>query len=315
MTRKGWRGSTSGPGRGVPGRFPPAEIAEVKALACELPATSGRPLSRWSAAELAAEAVARGIVCSVSGTTVWRWLAADAIRPWAWRSWVFPRDPDFRAKAGRVLDLYERRWQGRRLHPGDYVISADEKTQLQALLRRHRLVAPAPGRPGLYEHEYRRGGTLSYLAAMDVHDPARGLFGRCEPKIGNDPFDRLVEQVMTSEPYASARRVFWVVDNGTSHRGQAAIDRLQGAWPRLVLVHLPRHASWLNQIEIYFSILARKALTPCHFADLDELAGRILGFQAEFQRSARPFDWTFTRRDLHALLERLDQRGRLAPAA
>jgi DDE superfamily endonuclease len=120
---------------------------------------------------------------------------------------------------------------------------------------------------------------------------------------------------MTSEPYASARRVFWVVDNGTSHRGQPAIDRLQGAWPNLVLVHLPRHASWLNQIEIYFSILARKALTPCHFADLDELAGRILGFQAEFRRSARPFDWTFTRADLHALLERLDQRGRLAPAA
>ena len=93
---------------------------------------------------------------------------------------MFPRDPDFREKAGRVLDLYERRWQGRRLHPGDYVISADEKTQLQALLRRHRLVAPGPGRPGLVEHEYRRGGTLAYLAAMDVHDPQRGLFGRCE---------------------------------------------------------------------------------------------------------------------------------------
>ena len=99
----GWM---SGPGRGVPGRFPPAEIAEVKALACELPAESGRALSRWSAAELAREAVARGIVCEVSGTTVWRWLSEDAIRPWAWRSWVFPRDPDFREKAGRVLDLY-----------------------------------------------------------------------------------------------------------------------------------------------------------------------------------------------------------------
>ncbi len=109
-----------GLGPGGRGRFPPAEIAEVKALACELPAQTGRPLSRWSAAELAREAVARGIVCQVSGTTVWRWLSEDAIRPWAWRSWVFPRDPDFREKAGRVLDLYERRWEGRRLHPGDY---------------------------------------------------------------------------------------------------------------------------------------------------------------------------------------------------
>jgi hypothetical protein len=305
----------NGLGPGGRGRFSPAEIAEVKALACELPAQTGRPLSRWSAAELAREAVARGIVCSVSGTTVWRWLAEDAIRPWAWRSWVFPRDPDFRAKAARVLDLYARRWDGRRLHPGDYVISADEKTQLQALLRRHPLVAPGPGCPGLVEHEYRRRGTLAYLAAMDVHDPARGLFGRCEPTISNQAFDALVADVMTTEPYASARRVFWVVDNGTIHRGQNAIDRLQGAWPNLKLVHLPTHASWLNQVEIYFSILARKALTPAHFDDVDDLAQRILGFQGDYQRTAQPFDWTFTRRDLHALLDRLDQRGRLTPAA
>jgi hypothetical protein len=125
----------------------------------------------------------------VSGTTVWWWLSEDAIRPWSWRSWVFPRDPQFAAKAGRVLDLYRRRWEGKRLHPGDYVISADEKTQLQARLRRHPLVAPGPGRRGLVEHEYRRGGTLSYLAAMDVHDPSRGLFGRIEPRISNYAFD------------------------------------------------------------------------------------------------------------------------------
>jgi hypothetical protein len=90
------------------------------------------------------------------------------------------RDPDFREKAGRVLDLYERRWEGRRLHPGDYVISADENTQLQALL-----VAPAPGRPRLVEHEHRRRVTLAYLAALDVHDPQRGLFGHCRAKISN----------------------------------------------------------------------------------------------------------------------------------
>jgi hypothetical protein len=297
------------------GRFPPAEIAEVKALACELPAQTGRALSRWSAAELAREAVARGIVCEVSGTTVWRWLAEDAIRSWSWRSWVFPRDPDFREKAGVVLDLYARRWQGKLLHPGDYVISADEKTQLQALLRRHPLVAPGPGRPGLVEHEYCRRGTLAYLAAIDVHAPARGLFGRCEAKISNDAFDALVADVMSSEPYASARRVFWVVDNGTIHRGQKAVDRVQGSWPTLRLVHLPTHASWLNQIEIYFSILARKALTPCHFASTNEIAQRVLDFQHEYRKTATAFDWTFTRDKLHALLDRLDQRGRLRPAA
>lgn len=302
-------------GRDGRGRFPPGQIAEVKALACELPSESGRPISRWSATEIAAEAVQRGIVCSVSGTTVWRWLSEDAIRPWSWRSWVFPRDPAFAEKAGRVLDLYERRWQGRRLHPGDYVISADEKTQLQALLRRHPLVAPGPGRPGLVEHEYRRGGTLAYLAAMDVHDPQRGLFGHVREKISNHAFDALVCEVMSTEPYASAHRVFWVVDNGTIHRGQRAIARLAERWPNLVLVHLPVHASWLNQIEIYFSILARKALTPCHFASLDDLADRVIGFQQHYRENARPFDWTFTRQDLHRLTARLQRDGRLTPAA
>jgi hypothetical protein len=302
-------------GRDGRGRFPPTQIAEVKALACELPAVSGRSISRWSAAEIASEALQRGIVCEVSGTTVWRWLAEDAIRPWSWRSWVFPRDPEFAVKAGRVLDLYQRRWNGKRLHPGDYVISADEKTQLQALLRRHPLVPPGPGRPGLVEHEYRRGGTLSYLAAMDVHDPARGLFGRIEPRISNQAFDALVEQVMTAHPYRDARRVFLVVDNGTIHRGQAARDRLRARWPNLRLVHLPVHASWLNQIEIYFSILARKALTPCHFDSLEQLADRVIDFQNHYQPTARPFDWTFTRTDLNNLLARLHNDGRIAVAA
>jgi hypothetical protein len=172
---------------------------------------------------------------------------------------IFRRDPGFREKAGRVLDLYQRRFEGRLLHPGEFVISADEKSQLQALGRRHSTVAAGPGHPLRYEFEYRRGGTLAYLAAWDIHH-AR-MFDQVEPKTGIEPFGRLVEQVMTSEPYASAKRVFWVVDNGSSHAGQASIDRLEGAYENLRLVHLPVHASWLNQVELYFSILQRKALT------------------------------------------------------
>ena len=312
---EGLPGLDEKPRPGRPRSFPPSQVAEIKALACELPAESGRPLSRWSGAELAKQAIERGIVCSISGTTVWRYLAEDAIRPWAWRSWIFPRDPNFAEKAGRVLDLYERRWEGRLLHPGDYVISADEKSQLQALLGRHDPVAPAPGRPGLTEFEYERLGTLAYLAALDVHDPKRGLFGRCEAKTGIEPFGRLVEQVMSAEPYASAQRVFWIVDNGSSHAGRRSIDRLQGAWPNLILVHLPVHASWLNQIEIYFSILQRKALTPRHFQSLRDLDERIMGFQAEWQAAAKPIDWRYTRRDLNDLLDRLSQRDQLARAA
>lgn len=154
------------------------------------------------------------------------------------------------------------------------------------------------------EHHYERKGALAYLAAWDVHR-AR-LFGRCETKNGIEPFGRLVDEVMREEPYASADRVFWVVDNGSSHRGDASVTkRLEGKWPKLKLVHLAIHASWLNQIEIYFSVIQRKLLTPNDFADLNALGERLLAFQERYEQVAEPFAWKFTRRDLERLLERL----------
>ena len=141
------------------------------------------------------------------------------------------------------------------------------------------------------------------------------LFGRCEPSTGIDPFGRLVAQVMTVEPYASAERVFWVVDNGSSHRGQASIKRLEGAWPTLRLVHLPVHASWRNQIEIYCSIVQRKVLTPNDFLDPAQVEHRLLAFQRRYQQTAAPFDWRSTKTDLDRLLHRLDDHERLARAA
>jgi hypothetical protein len=229
------------------------------------------------------------------------------------RSWIFPRDPNFAAKAAVVLDLHARRFQGRRLEPGEFVISADEKTSIQARCRCHPTLPPGKAQAMRVEHEYQRGGALAYLAAWDVHQ-AR-LFGRCEPTTGIVPFGRLVDQVMTAEPYASAKRVFWIVDNGSSHRGQASIERLQGTWSNLTLVHLPVHASWLNQIEIYFSIVQRKVLTPNDFIDLAEVQQRLLGFQRRYEQTAVPFDWRFTTADLDDLLRRLDQREQPAEAA
>jgi len=278
----------------------------IKALACELPAKSGVPLARWHAPDLARTAIEQGIVASISDATIWRWLSADAIRPWQHRSWIFPRDPDFAKKAGRVLDLYQRRFEGEPLGEGDFVICADEKTSIQARLRKHLSASPAPRRVMRLEHEYERGGALAYLSAWDVHRAK--LFGRCEPKNGIEPFGRLVEQVMNVEPYVCAQRVFWIVDNGTSHRGQASIDRLQSAFPKLVLVHLPVHASWLNQIEIYFSIVQRKVLTPNDFTDLAEVEARLLAFQDHYERIATPFEWKFTRTDLDTLLATIHQR-------
>jgi hypothetical protein len=288
---------------------------QVKALACEIPARLGIPLSRFSTSELAREVVTRGIAASISGATVWRWLSADALKPWQHRSWIFPRDPDFEAKAGPVLDLYQRLWDGRSLRPDEYVISADEKTSLQARIRLHLTQPPAPGQAMRVEHEYERGGALAYLAAWDVHRAK--VFGRCEQTTGIEPFGRLVEQVMTQEPYASAHRVFWILDNGSSHRGKAAIHRLEAAWPTLKVVHLPVHASWLNQIEIYFSIIQRKVLTPNDFASLAAVEERLLAFESRFGEVARPFEWKFTRAHLATLMAKLtnDQPEPLALCA
>jgi transposase len=291
------------PRSGRPHTFPAVAAVEVKAMACALPAETGVPLARWSCAELAAEAVNRAVVESVSPSTVRRWLAQDAIKPWQYRSWIFPRDPDFAVKAGRVLDLYDRLCDGQPLREDEYVISADEKSQLQALRRRHPDLPPAPGRVRRQEFEYRRGGTLAYLAAYDVH---RGqVMGRCAPTTGIEPFSALVEQVMTTEPYASARRVFWVVDNGSSHNGARSVDRMRTGWPTAELVHLPVHASWLNQVEIFFSIVQRKVVKPQDFPDLEVLTDRLLAFQDRYNATAEPFDWRFTRKALDRHLAKI----------
>ncbi len=285
----------------------------MKALACELPYTTGVPLSRFSISELRREVIDRGIVANISDATLWRWLAQDAIRPWRVRSWVFPRDPGFAEKAGRVLDLYQGRWEGKPLSRRDFVLSADEKTSIQVLARKHGTLPPGPGKPMRVEHEYKRHGTVAYLAALDVNR-AR-VFGRCEEATGIEPFHRLVSQVMDQQPYRSAKRVFWVMDNGTSHRGAKSVERLTSRWRNIVPVHLPVHASWLNQIEIYFSIVQRKVLTPSDFASPEELAERLLGFQERYELIAKPFEWRFTRKDLDKLMEKISNHGDSMPIA
>jgi DDE superfamily endonuclease len=273
----------------------------------------GVPLSRLSTADIVREAERQGIVATVSDKTVWRWLHEDAIRPWQHRTWIFPRDPDFAPKAGRILDLYARCWEGHPLTSDDFVLSADEKTSIQARLRTHSSTPPRAGRPMRVEHEYARGGAWAYLAALDVHRAK--LFGRCDVTTGIAPFDRLVTQVMTQSPYREARRVFWIVDNGSSHRGAACVHRPQTAFPNLVAVHGPIHASWLNQIEIYFSIVQRKALTPNDFRSLQDVEDRLLAFQSYYERIATPFEWRFTKDDLAALLRKLDRHATAPPVA
>jgi hypothetical protein len=257
-------------------------------------------------ADVTRHAERSGLVARISDSTVWRWLHEDAIRPWQHRCWIFPRDPHFQAKAARILDLYARCWQGQALREDEFVISTDEKTSIQARVRIHPSLPTQPGQPMRIEHEYARGGAWAYLAALDVHRAK--VFGRCEATTGIAPFERLVDQVMRQPPYNEARRVFWIMDNGSSHRGEASVRRLTQAHPRLIPVHCPVHASWLNQIEIYFSIVQRKALTPNDFPCLQAVAERLEGFERYYESIAHPFEWKFTRANLNALMARMRSR-------
>ncbi len=281
----------------------PAVRAEVVALACELPAAHGVPLSRWHCPEIAREL---GVRCqaAVSVSSVRRWLAEDALKPWQHQSWIFPRDPDFAVTAGRVLDLYAGLWDGEPLGPNDVVICADEKTSIQARCRCHPTLPPGRARMMRVEHEYDRAGAVAYLAAWDVHHGQ--VYGRCEDTTGIEPFSRLVEQVMTMPRYADAARVFWIVDNGSSHRGQASITRMTTAWPTAQLIHLPIPASWLNQAEIYVSVVTRKVLTPNDFTDTNQIRTRLAAFEPRYNQVATPFGWRFNRTKLTQFLGRLD---------
>jgi hypothetical protein len=197
-------------------------------------------------------------------------------------------------------------WQGEPLGPKDHVLSADEKTSIQARIRCHPSLPPTPSRPAHIENEYKRGGALQYLAAWDVR---RGsVIGRCEPKTGIAPFGRLVNQVLAEEPYQSGERLFWIVDNGSSHRGAAAKKRLRQVDSRIILVHTPVHASWLNQVEIYFSIIQRKVLTPNDFADLEAIRLRLAFYEELSNQSPTPFRWKFDRTKLTTLLAKIEAR-------
>jgi transposase-like protein len=309
---KGLEGLSDALRPGRPRVFPAAVVTEIKAMACEMPAASGTSLARWPCPELARKAAADGI-------------APRHRRPPCAAGWPTTRSgpgstgrgssPATRASPSRPAGSWtftSEEWEGQPLGGDEYVLSADEKPGVQARMRLHLPLPPGPGRPMRAENEYHRFGTLAYLAAYDVHR-AR-VFGRCEPSTGIKPFTALVDQVMTAEPYASARRVFWVVDSGASRKNWAAAARLSAACPNAQMVHLPVHASWLKQVpEICFSVIQCKLLAPDDFEGLDELAEQILAFEKHYNATARPFDWRFNRTDLNQLLARVKQHDRHAP--
>lgn len=305
-TARKWRGRSAErglagledlPRPGRPRRISEEDRAAVVALACQLPAATGVPLSRWTGPELAAELTAQGLASEpMSVSSLLRILAENPVKPWQHQSWIFPRDPDFAAKAKVILDLYQGFYQGRPLGPGDRILSFDAKPSIQARGRIHATTPAAPGRPVRVEHEYVRHGALALLAGLDVRTGQ--VFASTPKTTGIVPFMDLVAQVMARPEYRDAPRVFVIVDNGSDHRGQAAASRLRKAHPNAVMIHTPVHASWLNQIEIFFSIIQKKVVSPNDFASLDQLSGTLLAFTSRYNQTATPFNWKYTACDL-----------------
>ncbi|ABD11248.1 transposase [Frankia casuarinae] len=293
------------PRSGRPRRISEAERAEVVALACQLPAETQVPLARWSCPELAAELLSRGLVDAISASSVRRILAEHPIKPWRYQSWIFARGPGFAAKAKVILDLYEGFYQEEPLGPEDRIVSIDAKPSIQARARIHPTTPPAPGRIIRVEHEYERHGALALLPALDVQT-GRIAAVLTPPTTGIAPFMELMGQVMAQDRYRTAKRVFVIVDNGSDHRGQASINRLRAAHPNRILIHTPTHASWLNQVEIFFSLVQRKVVSPCDFASLDVLADTLTAFVDRYNVTATPFKWKYTAADLERHLARLD---------
>jgi transposase len=307
---RGLAGLADLPRCGRPRRISELTRAAVVALACQLPAATGVPLSRWTGPELLAELTQAGAADALSASSVLRILAEHPVKPWQYQSWISPRDPDFETRAAVILDLYQGYYQGTPLQPGDRILSVDAKPSIQARGRCRPTAPAARGRPVRVEHEYVRHGALALLAALDVHTGT--VFAATPDTTGITPFMDLIGQVMSRPEYKEAPRVFVIVDNGSDHRGQAAASRLRDAHPNAIMIHTPVHASWLNQIEIVFSVIQKKVLTPGDFPGLGTLSYALLAFVHRYNRTARPFNWKFTAGDLTALLHRISQHEQAA---
>lgn len=280
------------------GVFPPEVRAEATALACSNPDEAGVPLSRWSCAEIAQQLVMLGVVVSIAASTVGRWLAAEKLKPWRYHSWQRILDPEaFLERARPILWLYEHAqllWQ-----IGVWVVCVDEKTSIQA---RQAQLAPRPaisGQPVQTAHRYDRHGALHLFAGLSVCDGQ--LFGLCQERKRFVDFQTFLLTVIIPEALRrGVRTLALILDNGTTHAPKQLEAWLQTQvaqhqWPLTIQVYwLPKNASWLDQIEIWFSIFQRKLLQPNHFENLSALETAISAFIAYYNQTAKPIQWSYT---------------------
>ena len=281
-----------------PGVFPPEVRAQATAIACSLPRTEAVPLSRWSRAELARRVAATSGLPHVSSSTVGRWLRAERIRPWRYRMWQHIQEPHrFLERARPVLQLYATAQA--LVQAGTWVVCADEKTSIQA---REAEQAPQPTqRNGLLRQSprYSRRGALHLLAGLSVADGQ--AVGQCATRKRFVDFQAFLQQVLVPEARRrGVQRVALVLDNGPTHAPKQLECWLQEQaheqqWGLTFQVYwLPTNASWLDQMEIWFSVLQRKLLQPNHFTSTMDLEQAILDFMAYRNQTAKPIRWSYT---------------------
>lgn len=288
---------------GRPRLFSPEVRAQVTALACSSPQAADVPLARWSCSELATVLVKQGLVPQLATSTVWHWLKQERLKPWRFHSWQHVRDPLFLERAKAVLPLYEQ--AAELLTAGSWVICVDEKTSLQARQGIDEPVAACAGSPVQVAARYLRHGALQLFAALSVADGQ--IYGCCrERKCFADFQAFFAEVVVPQATHRQVKEIRLILDHGPTHAPKQLQDwladqQVKQAWPfRVQVVWLPKYASWLDQIEIWFSVLQRKALTPNHFVDLDALKERILDFIAHHNQTAKPIQWSYTVAKLEA---------------
>ena len=271
-----------------------------------MPQEEGVPLGRWSYAEIARRLVALGVVVSIAVSTIARWLAAEKLKPWRYHTWQHILDPQaFLERARPVLNLYQKAqalWE-----EGVWVVCVDEKTSIQA---RQRTPPPEPAIPGQPVHipsRYRRRGAWQLFAGLSVVDGM--VFGQCRERKRFVDFQAfLLETLFPEALKRGVRTLVLILDNSTTHAPKRWEGWLQeqletGRWPFTVEVHwLPTNASWLNQIEIWFSILQRKVLQPNHFTSLEDLEKTLQGFIAHYNETAKPIRWSYTAEKLEQKL-------------
>ena len=278
--------------------FPPAIRAQATALACSLPQTQGLPLSRWSSAEIAQRLQQSHAVPAISASTIRRWLTTERLRPWRSHTWQHIHDPvQFLARARPVLESYAQAQH--LLEAGTWLVCLDEKTSIQARAAERPPEPASAGHPLRQSPRYQRQGALHLFAGLSVADGQ--ICGRCASRKRFVDFQAFLREVIL--PAARARHVHTVrliLDNGSTHAPKRFVSWLVaeaaiGAQPIAIEVcWLPPNASWLDQLEIWFSLLQRKLLQPNHFPHLEGLSQRLGAFITTHNRTAKPIKWSYT---------------------